>query len=134
MPRKKRYIETASADELKELRKLTGFSSFPPSADEREVAAERTRKRMGALDAQIASSAERRDRLARFVKEHEVSRLLHDARKKAHFTQQQLAECLGTTQSQITRIESGRRNMTLATLERYAQACGYEVEFRLRPV
>jgi len=54
-------------------------------------------------------------------------------RAAAGVTQAEVAERIGTTQSAIARLESGKgqRSPSLATLRRYARALGYRLEFRL---
>ena len=55
------------------------------------------------------------------------------ARAASGLTQAQVAERVGTTQSVIARLESGRtkHSPSLTTLRRYAEAIGYRVELRL---
>lgn len=55
------------------------------------------------------------------------------ARSSAGITQAQVAERIGTTQSAIARLESGRGkpSPSIATLQKYAQALGYRLEVRL---
>lgn len=55
------------------------------------------------------------------------------ARAESGLTQAQVAERVGTTQSAIARMESGvgKHSPSLATLQRYAKAIGYRVEFKL---
>ena len=55
-----------------------------------------------------------------------------DARTRAKLTQSQLARRMGTTQSAIARLESGRIVPSGATLVRFAKAVGrvLRVEFR----
>lgn len=48
--------------------------------------------------------------------------LIRDARKQRGFTQQELAELLGSSQSAIGRIESGGQNLTLDMINRIAEA------------
>ena len=54
-------------------------------------------------------------------------------RADAGITQAEVAERVGTTQSAIARLESGRgkHSPSLATLRKYARALGYRLEFRL---
>ncbi|PLX86099.1 MAG: transcriptional regulator [Desulfuromonas sp.] len=56
---------------------------------------------------------------------------LIEARTKAHLTQEQVARCMGTTQSVVARIESGHPLPSLRTLKRYASAVRRRVEIRL---
>ena len=55
------------------------------------------------------------------------------ARASAGITQAQVAERIGTTQSVIARLESGRgkHSPSLATLRKYARVLGYRLEVRL---
>jgi DNA-binding XRE family transcriptional regulator len=56
--------------------------------------------------------------------EFTLARELIAARVRAGLTQEQLAERMGTTQSVIARLESGRRMPGVRTLERLAVATG----------
>ena len=55
------------------------------------------------------------------------------ARAAQGLTQAQVAEKIGTTQSAVARMESGRgkHSPSLATLSRYAEALGCKLEVRL---
>ncbi len=55
------------------------------------------------------------------------------ARAEAGFTQAELAERIGTTQSAVARMESaiGKHSPSIATLKRYASALGYRLQIRL---
>ena len=57
----------------------------------------------------------------------------HLHRAAAGLTQAEVAEKIGTTQSAIARLESGagRRQASLGTLRKYAQALGCRLELRL---
>ena len=50
------------------------------------------------------------------------------ARMKAHLSQAELAIKIGTTQSAIARLESGRVSPSLTTLRRYAEATGRQLK------
>jgi DNA-binding XRE family transcriptional regulator len=63
--------------------------------------------------------------------EFETARELVAARARAGLTQQQVAERMGTTQSTIARMESGRRPPSLRTVQRYAQALGCRAVVRI---
>ena len=56
---------------------------------------------------------------------------LHEARVSAGLTQKELAELLGTKQAYIAALEKGKRNITFATLTKYARACGKRVAVTL---
>ncbi|MBI1328394.1 MAG: helix-turn-helix domain-containing protein [Alphaproteobacteria bacterium] len=53
------------------------------------------------------------------------------ARAKAKLTQAQVARRMGTTQSAVARMESGRKLPSTASLVKYAAATGHKVEIRL---
>lgn len=55
------------------------------------------------------------------------------ARGRAGLTQADVAARMGTTQSVVARIESGRNSPNLKTLEKYARAVGMRVSVRLLP-
>jgi transcriptional regulator with XRE-family HTH domain len=60
-----------------------------------------------------------------------ATRAAYDALARAGLTQQQVAERMGTTQSTIARMESGKRPPSLRTVQRYAQALGCRAVVRI---
>ncbi|NHN89965.1 helix-turn-helix domain-containing protein [Acetobacter conturbans] len=50
------------------------------------------------------------------------------ARTEAQLTQAELASKIGTTQSAIARLEAGRTSPSVATLRRYAEATGHQLQ------
>ena len=48
-------------------------------------------------------------------------------REKAGLRQRQMAEYLGVTQTFISKVESGERNLTVDQLESVAHLCGYNL-------
>jgi ribosome-binding protein aMBF1 (putative translation factor) len=65
-----------------------------------------------------------------FNLEYVLAKELQTARKSAELTQKELAERMKTTQSVISRIEHGY-NVSVSTIEKYAQACGKHVELHV---
>lgn len=59
-----------------------------------------------------------------------VIRALIEARLKSGLTQKQLAEKIGTKQSVISRLESGRANPTIGFLYQLARGMDAEMEIR----
>jgi len=57
-----------------------------------------------------------------------------ELRKKKHLTQSQLAEKLGMEKGQISKIENGKFNLTLSTINKIAAALGAKINFDLQPV
>ena len=56
---------------------------------------------------------------------------LIEARKKAQLTQDEVAKRMGTTQSVVARLESGRPLPSLRSLRKYAQAVNSRIEIRV---
>jgi DNA-binding XRE family transcriptional regulator len=65
--------------------------------------------------------------------EFALARSLITARAKAGLTQAQVARRMGTTQSVVARIESGRNPPNLKTLDKYARAVGRRIQLKLVP-
>jgi transcriptional regulator with XRE-family HTH domain len=66
--------------------------------------------------------------------EFEVARELIAARVRAELSQAELAQRMGTTQSAVARMESGRRLPSMTTLARYAKATGARAQVRIVPL
>lgn len=62
-----------------------------------------------------------------------IGALLRQARERAGLTQEEVAVRLETKKSAISRIENSAGSIRLSTLERYAQAIGWELSLELRP-
>ena len=77
------------------------------------------------------NESEVRDAYEKLNPEFEISRALIKARTEAGLTQEEVAKRMGTTQSVIARLESGRRFPSLKTIYRYAQATNSKPEIRL---
>ncbi|MBT1675056.1 helix-turn-helix domain-containing protein [Curtobacterium aurantiacum] len=60
--------------------------------------------------------------------------LIRDARERAELTQVQLARRAGVTQSVISTYENGRREPSLAALQRMLRAAGFTTTIDLQPV
>jgi ribosome-binding protein aMBF1 (putative translation factor) len=65
-----------------------------------------------------------------FDVEYEVARQMHEARTQAGLTQADLARRMHTTQSVVSRIESGV-NVSIETLARFAEACGSKLQVQM---
>lgn len=63
--------------------------------------------------------------------EFEIARELIHARARAHLTQVEVAQRMGTTQSAVARLESGTKSISLRTLKKYAEATGSHLHVRL---
>jgi DNA-binding XRE family transcriptional regulator len=58
-------------------------------------------------------------------------RQLAEERERRGLTQTQIAAAMGTSQSSVARIEAGKGDVKLSTVERYAATLGRKVEWRL---
>jgi hypothetical protein len=56
-----------------------------------------------------------------------AGQLIAEARKRAHLTQAQLADRLGSHQSVVARWESGRTRPDFETVQRVVRAAGFEL-------
>jgi DNA-binding XRE family transcriptional regulator len=67
--------------------------------------------------------------------EYSLARQLLTARSRAGLTQEEVAKSMGTTKSAVSRLEAaGKHSPSVATLKKYAEAVGCEIEIRLLPV
>ncbi len=71
---------------------------------------------------------EQHDRLATY---RAIAAIVIDGRAARRWTQQQLAEKIGTTNTAVSRIESGRHAVSLDTLQRLSTAL--DVTFTIGP-
>jgi transcriptional regulator with XRE-family HTH domain len=56
---------------------------------------------------------------------------IREARKNRQMTQQDLADKLGVTRHQVAKYESGRKNMTIETIQRISDVLG--ISFTISP-
>ena len=64
--------------------------------------------------------------------EYALARELITARSKAKLTQAQVARRMGTSQSAVARMESGRSLPSTSSLKKYAKAVGHRVVITLK--
>ncbi len=57
-----------------------------------------------------------------------TGQIIEEARKKAHLTQAELADRIGSNKSYISRVESGKTDPKVSTFYRIASALGLSVE------
>lgn len=88
-------------------------------------------KKLSQLKAELMVDEEFRREYAGQEEEFSVAAQLIEARMKAHLTQEEVARRMGTTQSVVARLESGRPLPSLRSLRRYASAIGGKLEIRL---
>lgn len=59
--------------------------------------------------------------------------IIREARERAGLTQRELAARAEKAQSEIAKIERGRRDPTVSTLERLVRAAGFDLKIQLVP-
>jgi len=65
--------------------------------------------------------------------EFALASALLKARDAAHMTQEDVAKAMGTTQTVIARLESGRTMPSTRTLQRFAKATGMRLRISFEP-
>jgi ribosome-binding protein aMBF1 (putative translation factor) len=86
----------------------------------KEIISERSARNPN-FPALVQAAAERR----------ELLRALAEEREASGFTQTEVAAAMGTSQSQIARLESANIDAKLSTIEKLAAVLGKRVEWRL---
>ena len=81
-------------------------------------------KTLKALKVELLADPDARTEYDAMANEFAMTRELIAARSRAGLTQGEVAERMGTTQSVVARLESGRRAPSMRTVQRYAQAVG----------
>ncbi len=72
--------------------------------------------------------------MLQIAEEFRVAQMIYDARAAAGWTQKELAQAVGTTQSVISQLESAEyKGHSLSMLERIAAALNCRVEVRFAP-
>lgn len=88
-------------------------------------------KRLADLKAELLADPDVRRAYDEQAPEYAIARAIIRARTAAGLSQAQLAERVGTSQSSIAKLESGRTLPTTRTLLRVAKATGTRVRFEL---
>jgi len=64
--------------------------------------------------------------------EQQLTLAARNIRKSQNLTQAELAQCMGTSQANISKLENGKLNPSVAFLKRLATACDVKLSFYLR--
>ena len=91
-------------------------------------------KTLKTLKAELLADLATRAEYDALATEFETARELIAARSRAGLTQEEVAQRMGTTQSTIARLESGKRPPSLRTVQRYAAAVGARAVVRIERV
>ena len=88
------------------------------------------------LRKEVLSDPESRSEYESFKLQLDLAAQLKSARKKAHLTQEEVAERMHTKKPVIARLEAGggrgKHSPSLKTISKYARAVNCELEFKLR--
>ena len=79
----------------------------------------------------ILKNEEVQNELKKNEAEYKIIEEIIMARKEKNITQKELAELIGTRQSNISRLESGNYNPTLEFLNKVARAVGKKLEVKI---
>ncbi len=88
-------------------------------------------KTLKTLKAELLAQPQTRAEYEALAEEFDMDRELIAARGRAGLTQGEVAQRMGTTQSAVARLESGKRMPSLRTVQRYASAIGARARVRL---
>ena len=90
--------------------------------------------KLSELKAEFLNDPNNRVAYEALAPEFDLARKLIAARVAAGLSQTEVAERMGTRQSEVSRIESVRQNISIAKLANYAEAVGARASPRLYPV
>ncbi len=90
--------------------------------------------KLSELKAEFLSDPDNRVAYEALAPEFDLARKLIAARVAAGLSQTEVAERMGTRQSEVSRIEGARQNISIAKLANYAEAVGAKLDIRLDPV
>lgn len=86
---------------------------------------------LDALEEKLLADAQAKAAFDAMADEYAIARALIEARTRAGLTQADVAQRMGTTQSAVARMESGRALPSLRTVERFAQAVGGKLRLHI---
>ena len=88
-------------------------------------------KTLKEIKREMLADAATRSEYAALSDEFAIARELIAARARAGLSQGEVAQRMGTTQSAVARLESGKRPPSMRTVERFAQAVGGHLVFHI---
>jgi len=88
-------------------------------------------KTLKTLKQEMLADADTRAEYDALDNEYAIARELIAARARAGLSQSEVAQRMGTSQSVVARLESGKRPPSMRTVERFAQAVGGHLVFRI---
>ncbi|MDP2810127.1 MAG: helix-turn-helix transcriptional regulator [Rhodocyclaceae bacterium] len=90
-------------------------------------------KTLKTLKREMLADAETRAAYDALADEYAIAREMIAARARAGLSQSEVAQRMGTTQSVVARLESGKRPPSMRTVQRFAQAVGGHAVLRIEP-
>jgi predicted transcriptional regulator len=86
---------------------------------------------LATLKRKILKNPEVKREYERLAPAYDIVQTLIDARVRANMTQAEVAKRMGTTQSAVARMESGKYDPKVTSLRQYAEATGSQIEIKL---
>jgi len=90
-------------------------------------------KTLKTLKRELLADAETRAAYDALADEYAIAREMIAARARAGLSQSEVAQRMGTTQSVVARLESGKRPPSMRTVQRFAEAVGGHAVLRIEP-
>lgn len=66
--------------------------------------------------------------------EYQIVHTLIEARQKNNYTQKQLSDLTGINQADISKLENGKANPSIKTLQRLAKGLNMQLKFEFIPI
>ena len=88
-------------------------------------------KTLKTLKRELLANTKTRVAYADLAEEFALARELIAARTRARLSQGEVARRMGTTQSVVARLESGKRTPSMRTMQRFAEAVGGHLVVRI---
>ena len=88
-------------------------------------------KTLKTLKRELLADAETRAAYDALADEYAIAHEMIAARARAGLSQSEVAQRMGTTQSVVARLVSGKRPPSMRTVERFAQAVGGHLVMRI---
>ncbi len=88
-------------------------------------------KALKTIKRELLADTETRAAYEAMADEFAIARELIAARARAGMSQDEVAQRMGTTQSVVARLESGKRPPSMRTVQRFAQAVGGHLVLRI---
>lgn len=85
------------------------------------------------MKSEILKNPEVKSEYEKLKPEYDVIKAILDAKKKTNLTQQQLADKIGINRADISKLENGKSNPTIALLQRIAEGMDMTLKVEFVP-